>query len=269
MKRLFLAVFILSLFPIALDFASAEEGPRSGIGNFNTGVVSYRKGIYNKALDSFNSAIASGDARLIAPADYNIGNSHYRIGSQKGQQAAKGIEEEYEAALAFYKRSMDLAPNDMDAKFNYEFVEKKLKELKESGGKSEEKEEKKKKDGGKEGVESKEKAGGEGGGKEGEERKEKAGGGEEEPRGGEEGKDKTSGSGKEGEENKEEENKGKQEEKAPSFESYNAPEEETTGEMTEGEAKMLLEGYKGEEATGRAIRLRRKPIEMPEPAKDW
>ena len=39
--------------------------------------------------------------------------------------------------------------------------------------------------------------------------------------------------------------------------------------MSEQEAKMLLEGYKGEEATGRVIKMRRKPIDMPEPAKDW
>jgi hypothetical protein len=40
-------------------------------------------------------------------------------------------------------------------------------------------------------------------------------------------------------------------------------------EMTEQEAKMLLEGYKGEEATGKVIKMRRKSIDMPEPAKDW
>jgi hypothetical protein len=39
--------------------------------------------------------------------------------------------------------------------------------------------------------------------------------------------------------------------------------------MTEQEAKMLLEGYKGEEVTGKAIKMRRKPVDMPEPLKDW
>ena len=39
--------------------------------------------------------------------------------------------------------------------------------------------------------------------------------------------------------------------------------------MTAEEAKMLLEGYKGEEATGRAIKMRQKPIKMSEPVKDW
>jgi hypothetical protein len=40
-------------------------------------------------------------------------------------------------------------------------------------------------------------------------------------------------------------------------------------EMTESEAKMLLEGYKGEEATGQSIRMRRKQVPMPEPDKNW
>jgi len=32
---------------------------------------------------------------------------------------------------------------------------------------------------------------------------------------------------------------------------------------------MLLEGYKGEEATGKVVRMRKKPIQMSEPLKDW
>jgi len=39
--------------------------------------------------------------------------------------------------------------------------------------------------------------------------------------------------------------------------------------MSEEEAKMLLEGYKGEEATGRVIKMRRQHVDMPDPAKDW
>ena len=47
----------------------------------------------------------------------NIGNAYYRRGVP-------------ETALEFYKRSMDLDPKDMDAKFNYEFVQNRVKELK-------------------------------------------------------------------------------------------------------------------------------------------
>ena len=40
-------------------------------------------------------------------------------------------------------------------------------------------------------------------------------------------------------------------------------------EMSEQDAKMLLEGYKGEEATGRVMRMQKKHVDESEPAKDW
>ena len=39
--------------------------------------------------------------------------------------------------------------------------------------------------------------------------------------------------------------------------------------MTKEEAAMLLEGYKGEEATGQSIHMRRKQVPLPEPDKNW
>ena len=54
------------------------------------------------------------------------------------------------------------------------------------------------------------------------------------------------------------------------MQAYQAPQSEGQGaEMSEQEAKMLLEGYKGEEATGMAVRMRKKKIDLPEPSKDW
>jgi hypothetical protein len=51
---------------------------------------------------------------------------------------------------------------------------------------------------------------------------------------------------------------------------YQSPQQTAEpGQMTEQEAKMLLEGYKGEEATGKTIKMRKKRIDMPEPSKDW
>jgi len=39
--------------------------------------------------------------------------------------------------------------------------------------------------------------------------------------------------------------------------------------MTEGEARMLLEGYRGEEASAQSVKMRRKQVPLPEPDKDW
>jgi len=51
---------------------------------------------------------------------------------------------------------------------------------------------------------------------------------------------------------------------------YQAPQSQADqGEMSEQEAKMLLDGYRGEEATGKTIRMRCKPVNEPEPERDW
>lgn len=252
-----------------------SKRPASGIANFNLGTAFYKKALYNKALDSFNRAIASGDKALIWAADYNIGNSVYRIGNAKEEKDPKGAKGQYESALEFYKRAMELNPKDRDAKFNYEFVEKRLKEISRrqekprEQEKNQEKAPQKEKGQGQEGVRS-----------EGEEKEKKPkeqektdakglGSGEEKKKreATKEKKERSQAEEKRSDEegSREEERKQKQD----GLEAYQSPQEESRGEMSEEEAKMLLEGYKGEEVTGKALRLRKKPIAIQEPARDW
>ena len=59
------------------DFAAAAKAyndaagraPNDGIPNFNSGAALYKKDSYERAIDSFNKAIASSKKRLIAMAD--------------------------------------------------------------------------------------------------------------------------------------------------------------------------------------------------------
>src|SRR3989338_9175889 len=148
--------------------AALNKNGGSGLVNFNLGGALYKKGLHNKSIDAFNKAIASGRSGLIAAADYNIGNSLYRIGSSKGSSDARG---RYEAALQFYKRSIDLNPKDRDAKFNYEFVERKLKESSETKEDQKKEEVKEKSKEGRKKQEEEQKGGGEG------QKKESEGGG--------------------------------------------------------------------------------------------
>ena len=106
-----------------------SQEPSAGIASLNLGAAKYKENGYNAAIEKFNNAIASGNADLIPAADYNIGNAQYRMGAAVENSDIKKAGEFYETALKFYKRSMDLNPSDKDAKFNYEFVEKKLNEL--------------------------------------------------------------------------------------------------------------------------------------------
>lgn len=327
--------------------------PGSGIANFNIGAAQYKENSYLKAVGSFNKAVASGDNSLIWAADYNTGNCQYKLGEQVSSDREKA-KEYFETALKFYKRSMELNPDDRDAKFNYEFVDNKLKELsappekKEdekknqnkdkkddkdkgqgSGGKGQnEKENKdKKKDDQKDKQQQqqqqnqnqqqqqqqKEKQDAGSGGQgpkekqkdEGQEKEDQGAGGQEQDKENQKEEEKQKGQeaggqgqqekkdeqkkqqGQEGEEQEEKQNEkegqgqaggqAEQEKEKPEagkdskgLEFYQAPQGEgEEREMTKEEAAMLLEGYKGEEATGRQIRMRREAIRVSDPDKDW
>ena len=313
---------------------AALEKSSSGIPDLNRGAALYKKSAYSKAIEAFNKSIASGRADLVHAADYNIGNSTYKMGAlkdkaDKEKKDIKKTAEVYATALQYYKRAIDLDPSDRDAKFNYEFVAKKLEELKplfqikqeeEKKKEQEQKEQDKKdqkdqnqqdqqnqgqqqnKDQQSQQDEDKEKAGQPGGESQSQEKKEEQNKPEGQEPGGEgakqkeekpesaEGQDKSAADQKKEQEDQKEqaagageeekgrevqegqgpEEAGKPEEKQGGLAAYQgAGKQSEPGEMTEQEAKMLLEGYKGEEATGRTIKMRQKPINMSEPAKDW
>jgi len=58
---------------------------------------------------------------------YNRGNALYRLGDAEKDQARKM--ETWKRAVQDYEYTLKLAPEDADAKFNLEFVKKKLEEL--------------------------------------------------------------------------------------------------------------------------------------------
>ena len=122
------------------DSAMEKRGD-NGMLRFNKGNALYRKESFNAAVESFNKAIASGSQRILPDADYNIGNSYYRIGTAQAKTDYNKTKDAYETALQFYKRAMDLNPNDKNAKYNYEFVEQKLLSLKERSEKEKKKQE--------------------------------------------------------------------------------------------------------------------------------
>ena len=60
-----------------------EKKPDSGILRFNKADALYKKEDYSGAIGSFNKALASGDQGIRRSADYNIGNSYYRVGTEQ------------------------------------------------------------------------------------------------------------------------------------------------------------------------------------------
>ncbi|MGB2706337.1 MAG: tetratricopeptide repeat protein [Candidatus Omnitrophota bacterium] len=89
--------------------------PDSDIIHFDMAAALYKKEDYKDAIGESQKALSTENEPLEAKATYNIGNSKYRLGL-------------LEESLDYYKRSIELDTEDEDAKFNYEFVKKKLKE---------------------------------------------------------------------------------------------------------------------------------------------
>ncbi len=85
------------------------EAPDSPIIRFNDGNALYQGENYESALESFRTAVESGDPQLAAAAWYNLGNTLYRQGT---------LPESLEA----FKQALRADPADIDAKHNLERV---------------------------------------------------------------------------------------------------------------------------------------------------
>jgi len=96
--------------------------------HFNAGAAAYRNRQFEEAAKQFNEAVATPDLKLQQLSYYNRGNAQYWLG-EKNQDPAKRSEA-WEKSVKDYELSMKLNPQDADAKFNHEFVKKKLEELK-------------------------------------------------------------------------------------------------------------------------------------------
>jgi Ca-activated chloride channel family protein len=96
--------------------------------HFNAGVAAYRQGKFEQAAKHFNEALPARDLQLQERAYYNLGNTLYRAGEAAGDP--QKTQTAWEDALKRFDNAIKLNTNNADAKFNYEFVKKKLEELK-------------------------------------------------------------------------------------------------------------------------------------------
>ena len=95
---------------------------------FNVGAAAYRDGQYNEAARRFGQVLTAQDLKLQQQAYYNLGNTLFRLGESESDTKKK--QESWEESLKRYEAAMKLNVGDDDAKFNYEFVKRKLEELK-------------------------------------------------------------------------------------------------------------------------------------------
>jgi len=104
--------------------------PNSPHLHFNIGNAAYKKDDYEEAFKSYSKAASlAGDILLESKAYYNLGNCKYRQGKLKENTNLGEAISLYRETLEYYKQALDKNPEDTKAKYNHEFVERKIKEL--------------------------------------------------------------------------------------------------------------------------------------------
>ena len=95
---------------------------------FDSGAAAYKMKDYGKALESFSQALLSPDLGLQSKSHYNLGNTLYERGeAQHGDEKKLA---DWTNALQHYEETLKLDPQNKEAKENYEYVKKKIEELK-------------------------------------------------------------------------------------------------------------------------------------------
>ena len=99
------------------DFESArayyeailQKAPANGAAQFGLGATAFKQLDLETAQEAFEQALTAKDPKLKAKACYNLGNTLYQ-------------QQRPEESLAFFRKAIELDPNDMDAKYNYELL---------------------------------------------------------------------------------------------------------------------------------------------------
>lgn len=98
-----------------------HKEPENPLLNYNAGQACYRQGVYDQALEYYQKSADSIDRFL------NAGNSAYRLAESIEDVNQK--RQHYAAALEFYRQGILAFPENVELKYNYEFVLEKLKQF--------------------------------------------------------------------------------------------------------------------------------------------
>ncbi len=94
-----------------------EEGTDEAVRiHFNIGDALYQQGKYEDARKEYEQALGSQSFELRAKAAYNTGNTFFKQALQSQKI------EDLEKAAEYYTKTLELMPDDQDAKFNLEVV---------------------------------------------------------------------------------------------------------------------------------------------------
>jgi Ca-activated chloride channel family protein len=95
---------------------------------FDSGAAAYKLKDYGKALETFSQALLSRDIGLQSKGHYNLGNTLYQRGETQKSDDKKLSD--WTNALDHYEQTLKLDPQNKEAKDNYDYVKRKIEELK-------------------------------------------------------------------------------------------------------------------------------------------
>jgi Ca-activated chloride channel family protein len=95
---------------------------------FDSGAAAYKLKDYTKAMESFSQALLSQDIGLQSKGHYNLGNTLYQRGDAQKSDDKKLSD--WTNALDHYEQTLKLDPQNKEAKDNYDYVKRKIDELK-------------------------------------------------------------------------------------------------------------------------------------------
>jgi len=105
-----------------------QKRPDSPELQFDAGASAYQAGKYNDAVDAFGKVLGSSDQALHSRAQYNLGSALFQRGSQ--QKAEEDKVRDWENSAQHFSDVLKSEPQNADAKYNLDVVNKALEELK-------------------------------------------------------------------------------------------------------------------------------------------
>jgi Ca-activated chloride channel homolog len=109
---------------------AVQAAPTDGKLKINRGSTFYKLGNLEKAQDAYNGALSLKDKNALADAQYNYGNVSFLEGEQMYRTGNQSAGEKYQSALEHYTKSLQLRPDDKDAKWNLQLAYARIKQLK-------------------------------------------------------------------------------------------------------------------------------------------
>jgi Ca-activated chloride channel family protein len=125
---------VLGALVISMRSHSADQA-QAPVVEYNAGTSAYRAGQFPQATQSFQKSIkvapASDAKRLSDQQDayYNLGNALYRAGQQFEKSAPQEAIQKWTEAVKAYDTALQLRADDADSKYNRDFVNRKIDEL--------------------------------------------------------------------------------------------------------------------------------------------